>query len=83
MFLLSNTSLTIFRLQDLEGQVSKMVEEHAKLAQEAEDGKKAVAELDELKKLHDLTKVEMEQLKALPRAKISFISLFKFNFSFD
>jgi hypothetical protein len=62
-----------------------MVKEHAKLAQEAEDGNKMLAELEELKKLHELAKVEMEQLKALPRAKISFLFVYflSFNFIFD
>lgn len=44
--------------------------EHTKLQQEAEDGKKAVSELEELKKVYDQTKTEMEQIKALPRAKL-------------
>ena len=51
-----------------------MVKEHTKLAQEAEDGKKTVAELEELKKSYEMAKVEMEQLKAL-RAKISSLPL--------
>lgn len=58
------------RLHDLEEQVKKLVSEHTKLQQEGEDGKKAVAKLEELKKLFEQTKIEMEQIKALPRSKI-------------
>lgn len=58
------------RLNDLEEQVTKLMNEHTKLQQEAGEGKKAVAELEELRKIHEQAKVEMEKLKALPRAKI-------------
>jgi predicted nucleic acid-binding Zn-ribbon protein len=58
------------RLHDLEEQVSKMVKEHTKLAQEAGDGKKAQAELEELHKVTEQMKVEIEQLKLHPRSKI-------------
>jgi len=47
-----------------------MLKEHAKLAQEAADGQKATAELSDLKKLVEQMKVEIEQLKMHPRAKI-------------
>eukprot|EP00026_Physarum_polycephalum_P001890 Phypoly_transcript_01893.p1 GENE.Phypoly_transcript_01893~~Phypoly_transcript_01893.p1 ORF type:complete len:964 (+),score=247.70 Phypoly_transcript_01893:126-3017(+) len=58
------------RLQELEAHVSRLVAEQARLVQEAENGKKVVAELEELKKLYEQARLEMEQLKALPRAKI-------------
>lgn len=58
------------RLQELEEQVAKLVGERTKLQQDAEDGQKIVSELEELKKIHEQSKMEMEQLMALPRAKI-------------
>lgn len=62
--------MLFIRLHDLEEQVNKLVGEHTKLQQEAEDGNKVVAELEEMKKLYEQTKLEMEQFKALPRAKL-------------
>lgn len=58
------------RLHDLEEQATKMVQENAKLAQEAKDGKNALAESEELKKLNEQMKLEIDQLKLHPRSKI-------------
>jgi kinesin family protein 5 len=58
------------RLHDLEEQATKMVQENAKLAQEATDGKKALTETEELKKLNEQMKLELDQLKLHPRSKI-------------